>query len=250
MKLKGKAAIVTGAERGIGRAIALALAEAGASVVVNYHISQADAESVCGDIRNAGGRAIAVRADISKLEEHPRLIQASIENFGTLDILVNNAGIQIHESVLTAKAETWDKIQGVNLRGAYFLSCAAARIMKVAGKGKIVCIVSVHDAVPLRDRAIYSISKAGAGMMMKTLALELAESGIQVNAVSPGAILTGMNRKGLSDPERLKQLLTRIPMGRVGEPRDIGGSVVFLASEDADYITGTTIYVDGGLLLS
>ena len=250
MKLKGKAAIVTGAERGIGSAVAMALAEAGASVVVNYHASQADAERVCEDIRRAGGQAVAVRADVSKLEEHPLLIQASIENFGTLDILVNNAGIEIHESVLAAKAETWDKIQDVNLRGAYFLSCAAARVMKSAGRGKIVCIVSVHDAAPLRDRAIYSISKAGAGMMMKSLALELAEFGIQVNAVSPGAILTDMNRKSLSDPGRLSRLLTRIPMGRLGEPSDVGGSVVFLASEEAEYITGTTIYVDGGLLLS
>ena len=250
MKLKGKAAIVTGAERGIGRAIAVALAQAGASVVVNYYASQADAESVCADIRNVGAQAVAVRADVSKLEEHPLLIQASIENFGSLDILVNNAGIEMHESVLAAKAETWDKIQDVNLCGGYFLSCAAARVMKDAGKGKIICIVSVHDAAPLRDRAIYSISKAGAGMMMKSLALELAEFGIQVNAVSPGAILTDMNRKSLTDPDRLSRLLTRIPMGRIGEPRDVGGSVVFLASEDADYITGTTIYVDGGLLLS
>ncbi len=250
MKLKGKAAIVTGAERGIGSAVAMALAEAGASVVVNYHASQADAERVCEDIRSAGGQAVAVRADVSKLEEHPLLIQASIENFGTLDILVNNAGIEIHESVLAARAETWDKIQDVNLRGAYFLSCAAARVMKSAGRGKIVCIVSVHDAAPLRDRAIYSISKAGAGMMMKSLALELAEFGIQVNAVSPGAILTDMNRKSLSDAGRLNRLLTRIPMGRLGEPSDVGGSVVFLASEEAAYITGTTIYVDGGLLLS
>lgn len=250
MNLEGKAAIVTGAERGIGRAIALALAKAGASVVVNYYSSQADAVRVCEDIRSTGGRAVAVRADVSKLEEHSLLIQASLENFGTLDILVNNAGIQIHESVLAATEETWDKIQDVNLRGAYFLSCAAARVMKDAGKGKIICIVSVHEVAPLRDRAIYSISKAGASMMMKSLALELAEFGIQVNAVSPGAILTDMNRKRLSDPDRLNRLLARIPAARLGESGDIGGSVVFLASQDADYITGTTIYVDGGLLLS
>jgi NAD(P)-dependent dehydrogenase (short-subunit alcohol dehydrogenase family) len=249
MRLQGKVAIVTGAGRGIGRAIAIGYAREGASVVVNYARSAEAAEEAVCNIRNAGGKAIAVRADVSQSSDQDALIAAALNEFGALDILVNNAGIEYNEPVLEASEETWEQTIGVNLKGAYFLSSKAAAVMRRAGGGKIVNISSIHDVQPLRDRAIYSITKGGMLMMVKSLALELAEYNIQVNAISPGAILTDMNRKHLADPQRRARLLDRIPAKRLGEPEDLVGAAVFLASPDSDYATGTTIYVDGGLIL-
>lgn len=249
MRLKNRIAIVTGAGRGIGRAIAIGYAREGASVVVNYSRSQEAAEEAVGVIRAAGGKAIALRADVARLEDHDRLISRTIEEFGSLDVLVNNAGIEINEPVLESKTGTWDQTMGVNLTGAYFLACAAARAMARSGGGKIINISSVHDVEPLRNRAIYSITKGGMLMMVKSLALELAEHNIHVNAISPGAILTDMNRKHLTDPPRRERLLSQIPMKRIGDPEDIVGAAVFLASAESNYVTGTTIYVDGGLRL-
>ena len=167
-----------------------------------------------------------------------------------MDILVNNAGIEFHESVLDASAETWQRTIDVNLRGAYFLSCKAASLMSSGSKGgSIINISSVHDVEPLRNRAIYSISKGGLMMLTKSLALELAVHNIRVNAISPGAILTDMNRARLSNSAKRDRLLARIPLQRIGEPEEIGGAAVFLASAESSYVTGTTIYVDGGLLL-
>jgi glucose 1-dehydrogenase len=249
MRLEQKVAIVTGAGRGIGRAIALAYAREGAGVLVNYAHSEEDAEAVVQEILHGGGRAIAVHADIGNVDQHDALIDAALQKFGRLDILVNNAGIEVHERVLEPKLETWERTIGVNLKGAYFLSCKAAAVMRKTGGGKIINISSVHDVEPLRDRAIYSISKAGMLMMVKSLALELAEFSINVNAISPGAILTDMNRQHLNDPARRARLLGKIPANRIGEPQDISGAAILLASAESDYITGTTIYVDGGLLL-
>ncbi len=249
MRLEQKVAIVTGAGRGIGRAIALAYAREGAGVLVNYAHSEEDAGAVVQEILHAGGRAIAVHADIGNVDQHDALIDAALQKFGRLDILVNNAGIEVHERVLDPKLETWERTIGVNLKGAYFLSCKAAAVMRKTDGGKIINISSVHDVEPLRDRAIYSISKAGMLMMVKSLALELAEFNINVNAISPGAILTDMNRQHLNDPARRARLLGKIPANRIGEPQDISGAAILLASAESDYITGTTIYVDGGLLL-
>jgi glucose 1-dehydrogenase len=249
MRLKGKVAIVTGAGRGIGHAIAIGYAREGARVVVNYSRSQEAAEDAVCAIRAAGGEAIAVGADVARMEDHELLIARTLEAFGAIHVLVNNAGIEFNEPVLESKPETWEQTMGVNLRGAYFLSCAAARVMAASGGGKIVNVSSVHDIVPLRNRAIYSITKGGMLMMVKSLALELAEHNIHVNAISPGAILTDMNRKHLTDPPRRDRLLGQIPLKRIGDPEDIVGAAVFLASAESDYVTGTTIYVDGGLLL-
>lgn len=249
MRLQGKVAIVTGAGRGIGRAIALGYAREGAAVVLNYSQSREAAEEAAKSIRDNGGKAVAVRADVSSLEDHDTLIAAALQEFGALHILVNNAGIEIHEPVLEASLETWERTIGVNLKGAYFLSCRAASAMMRSGGGKIVNISSVHDVEPLRNRAIYSISKGGMTMLVKSLALELAECNIHVNAISPGAILTDMNRKHLTEPARRDRLIGQIPVGRIGDPEDIVGAAVFLASSESDYVTGTTIYVDGGLLL-
>lgn len=250
MRLKDRVAIVTGAGRGIGRAIALGFAREGAAVIVNYSRSGMQAEEVVHQIRAAGGRAEAVRADVKELGEHDRLVSAAVEHFGSLHILVNNAGIEIHEPFLEASVETWDLTLGVNLKGPYFLSRKAVEAMIRSGGGKIVNVSSVHDVEPLRNRAIYSITKGGMMMMTKSLALELGEYKINVNSISPGAILTDMNRKSLSDSANLTRLMGKIPLKRIGDVSDITGAAVFLASPESEYMTGSTIYVDGGLLLT
>jgi glucose 1-dehydrogenase len=249
VRLKGKAAIVTGAGRGIGRAIAAGYAREGAGVIVNYSRSKDAADELVSAIRAAGGRAAGVLADVADRASHDALIQAALNEFGRLDILVNNAGIEIHEPAMEPTSDTWHKTMGVNLEGAYFLSAKAAKAMLQVGGGKIINISSVHDFVPLRNRAIYSMTKGGMMMMTKSLALEFAEHNIQVNSVSPGAILTDMNRNSLAQPGRTEWLLQHIPAKRIGEPEDIVGAAVFLASPESNYVTGTTIYVDGGLLL-
>jgi glucose 1-dehydrogenase len=250
MRLKDRVAIVTGAGRGIGHAIAWGFAREGAAVVVNYSRSATPAEELASSIRAQGGRAVAVQADIKELGEHDRLISAALEQFGALHILVNNAGIEIHEPFLAATPETWDRTVGVNLRGPYFLSRKAAETMLRFGGGKIINVSSVHDVEPLRNRAIYSITKGGMMMMTKSLALELGEHKINVNAISPGAILTDMNLKSLSEPGNLERVLKKIPAQRIGDVDDIVGAAVYLASSESDYVTGSTIYVDGGLLLT
>jgi glucose 1-dehydrogenase len=248
VRLQGKSAIVTGAGGGIGRAIALAYAREGAAVAVNDRCRETAQETV-GEIRSKGGKAISICGDVSIVSEHHDLITATLKEFGSLHILVNNAGIEIHEPVLQATLETWDSVIGTNLRGPYFLSCKAAAIMARSGGGAIIHVSSVHDLEPIRERSVYSISKSGTLMLVKSLALELAELNIRVNAISPGAILTNMNRTGLSDPHEMSKLLARIAMKRIGIPEDIAGAAVFLASPESDYVTGTTIYVDGGFLL-
>jgi glucose 1-dehydrogenase len=250
MKLRDRVAIVTGAGRGIGVALAKGLAREGAAVVVNYSRSAAEAENVVRTIREGGGRAVALQADVSELADHERLIAAALDNFGRLDILVNNAGIEFRESFLTTTVEQWDQTLGVNLKGVYFLSQKAAQAMIGGGRGgKIINISSCHDTVPLNNRSAYAVSKGGLAMLTKSLALELAEHEINVNAVSPGAILTEMNREHLSVPEVKARLLARIPWNRLGEVEDCVGATVFLASPESDYVTGATLYVDGGLLL-
>jgi glucose 1-dehydrogenase len=250
MKLKDQVAIVTGAGRGIGVALAKGCAREGAAVVVNYSKSADAAEEVVREIKAAGGRAVAVRADVKELPDHERLISAALDNFGGLNILVNNAGMEYRESFLTTTEAQFDQTLGVNLKGVFFLSQQAARVMIRAGKGgKIINISSCHDTVPLNLRSAYGISKGGLGMLTKSLALELAEHKINVNAISPGAILTEMNSAALSVPEVRARLLARIPWNRLGDVEDCVGAAVFLASSEADYVTGTTLYVDGGLLL-
>jgi glucose 1-dehydrogenase len=250
VRLKDRVAIITGAGRGIGRAIALGFAREGAAVVVNYSLSAAQAEELVRSIHVSGGKAVAVQADVKELSEHDRLVSAAVEQFGALHILVNNAGIEIHEPFLKATVETWELTLGVNLKGAYFLSQKAAEVMSRHGGGKIINVSSVHDVAPLRNRAIYSITKGGMMMMTKSLALELGEYKINVNSLSPGAILTDMNRKSLSEPGNTERVLSRIPWRKIGETEDVVGAAVYLASSESDYVTGSTIYVDGGLLLT
>lgn len=250
MKLKDRTAIVTGAGRGIGAALAKGLAREGAAVVVNYSRAAAEARKVAGDILAAGGRAVAVQADVKELSEQQRLIAAALDNFGRLDILINNAGIEYREPFLSTTVEQWDQTMGVNLKGVFFLSQKAAQAMVRSGKGgKIINLSSCHDTVPLALRSAYGVSKGGLAMLTKSLALELGEHKINVNAISPGAILTEMNSQHLSQPEVRARLVARIPWNRLGDVEDCVGAAVFLASSESDYVTGATLYVDGGLLL-
>jgi glucose 1-dehydrogenase len=248
-RLAGRVAIVTGGGRGIGAALARGLAREGAAVVVNYSRSGAEARAVVAEILGCGGKATAVQADVSALAHHDRLVSAALDSFGKLDVLVNNAGIEYRQPFLTTTVEQWEQTVGVNLKGAYFLCQRAAAEMVKSGGGRIVNISSVHDTVPLAGRSAYAVSKGGLAMLTKALALELAEHRINVNAVSPGAILTEMNRSSLENPETRARLLARIPANRLGDVEDCVGAAVFLASPEADYLTGATLYVDGGLLL-
>ncbi len=246
----GSVAIVTGAGRGIGSAIALAYARQGARVVVNYSRSEVAAQELVAQIQSEGFCAIPMKADIDDLCQHQALIEAALDNFGRLDILVNNAAASARESFLEARPETWDLLFNVNLRGPYFLSKLAAQSM-VNGScgGKIINISSVHDIEPAVNCSAYCITKAGLLMLTKALALELASHHINVNAISPGAIHTDINRVVLASPAYRKSVLERIPCQRIGGVDDVAGAAVFLASAASDYITGTTIYVDGGMLL-
>ena len=241
--------MITGANQGIGRALAKGLAREGARVVVNYPPWVPSAEDVVREIAEAGGQAVAAQADVKELSEHSRLVSTALERFGRLDILINNAGVEFREPFLSARPEIWEATMGVNLKAPYFLSQRAAEAMIRAGRGKIINLSSVHDTVPLPDRSVYAISKGGIAMLTRALALELAEHRINVNAIAPGAILTDLNREALSIPERRARLLDRIPWNRIGDVEDIVGAAVFLASPESDYVTGATIYVDGGLLL-
>jgi glucose 1-dehydrogenase len=250
MRLKNRVAIVTGAGRGIGAALAKGLAAEGAAVAVNYSRSAKEAEAVVSEITAAGGRALAVQADVQDLSAHARLVSAAVDTFGGLDILINNAGIEFRQPFLECTEENWNTTVGVNLKGAYFLSQAAAREMVRFGRGgKIINISSVHDEVPIKNLSIYSITKGGMKMLTKSLAYELAQHRINVNSISPGAILTDMNREVLSNPAYNAKVLDKIPWRRIGDVQDLVGAAVFLSSGESDYVTGTTLYIDGGLLL-
>ena len=254
MTLESKAALVTGAARGIGRAIAQALARAGAAVVVN-DIDEPGAECTAAEIRKQSGKAVSAPADIAELSTHEMLVTRTIEQFGRLDILVNNAGIQFHEPFLDSQPDSWDRTLAVNLKGPFFLArCAAQRMIGTASErpalaGTILNIASIHDSVALRDRSIYAISKGGMRMLTRALAFELAEHHITVNAISPGAILTDINRETLAQPGNREAVLKKIPLGRIGDASDIAEAAVFLVSPAASYITGATLYIDGGILV-
>ncbi len=255
--LEGQRALVTGANSGIGEAIAIGLAEAGAAVVVNYVSGAERAEKVVADIRGHGGRAIAIQADVSDEEQVEAMFAQATAEFGSLDILVNNAGLQQDAALADMTLAQWRKVIDVNLTGQFLCSRAAVREFLRRGvdprvscsAGKILCVSSVHDVIPWAGHANYAASKGGVSMFMKTMAQELAHHKIRVNALSPGAIKTPINTSAWDTREAEAALLKLIPYYRVGETRDIARAAVWLASDHSDYVTGATLYVDGGMTL-
>lgn len=249
MKLRNKVALVTGSSQGIGLGIARRLAEEGADVVINSRKHDEQAQEAVDQIRALGRRTCFIAADVGSVADCQRLVREAIEQMGRLDILVNNAGIQAHAAFLEADEEDFDNVLSVNLRGPFFLSQAFARHLRETARGG--CIInnsSVHEELPFPNFSSYCASKGGLKMLMRNLAIELAPLGITVNNVAPGAIETPINSELLNQPDKLASLLGNIPAGRLGQPRDVAGAVAFLASEDAGYVTGTTLTVDGGLL--
>jgi glucose 1-dehydrogenase len=255
--LVGQKALVTGASSGIGRSVALAMARAGADVIVNWVNGEKAALSVVQEIEALGVTAHAVRADISDEAQVVDMFAAAREYYGTIDILVNNAGLQRDSRFEDMSVSDWRRVLDVNLTGQFICAREAVREFKRRGinesvsraLGKIVCISSVHDVIPWAGHVNYAASKGGVAMFMKTLAQEVAPARIRVNSVSPGAVRTSINKEAWATPEALTNLMRLVPYKRIGEPEDIGRAVVFLASDDADYITGATLYVDGGMTL-
>lgn len=247
--LKGKKALVTGASRGIGRGIALSLATAGASVAVNYNSKVQEAEAVAAEIKKLGVDSFSVQADVSKKEQIIKMFEEIKNKFGQLDILVNNAGIVFMNPIDKITEEEWDKVLDINLKGQFFCVQEAIKIMTKGGKiVNISSIASGGVGVGFGNIAHYASSKGGVIAMVEDLAIELGPRGININAIGPGVIDTDMTSGILADEKTKSGMLARIPKGRFGKPEDIGAAAVFLASDEADYITGTVIYVDGGWL--
>jgi len=255
--LAGQVALVTGANSGIGKAVAIGLGKAGADVIVNYVADAASAEAVAEEIEAAGNRAVAVKADVSKEAEVQAMFRQIIERFGTLHVLVNNAGLQRDATFAEMTLEQWSFVIGVNLTGQFLCAREAVREFKRRGvdpkvsaaAGKIICMSSVHEVIPWGGHANYAASKGGVMQLMKSMAQELAPFRIRVNSIGPGAVRTPINRAAWSTPEAYAALMKLVPYERIGEPEDIAQAVVWLASDDSDYVTGTTLFVDGGMTL-
>jgi glucose 1-dehydrogenase len=256
-KLKGQTALVTGANSGIGLAVAIALGNDGASVVVNYVTHPEVANDVVKQIEANGGNAIAIHADVSDEQQVQSMFQQMFDKYGTIDILVNNAGLQKDSPLESMSLADWQLVINVNLTGQFLCAREAVKEFLRRGivperscaAGKIICMSSVHEVIPWAGHTNYAASKGGINMMMKSMAQELAPKKIRVNGIGPGAIQTPINRQAWGTPEALNKLLTLIPYGRIGQPEDIGKVAVWLASDESDYVTGTTLFADGGMLL-
>ena len=256
-RLKNQTCIVTGANSGIGRAIATAMAREGANVVVNYVSNDTATEEVLAEIQQMGGTAIGFRADVSQEEQVLAMFAETIQTFGTVDILVNNAGLQRDAAFHEMTRRDWQQVIDVNLTGQFF--CAREAIREYlrrgfrpevsAALGKILCISSVHEVIPWAGHANYAASKGGVMLMMKSIAQEYGPKKIRINSIAPGAIRTPINRMAWETPEAENELLKLIPYLRIGETSDIGSTAVWLASDESDYIHGTSIFVDGGMTL-
>ena len=249
MNLRGKVAVVTGAGTGIGQAIAVAFAEAGAAVVVDYVGDATASDETIAKINAVGGKSLAVRADVSLPEDVRGLVQQTVAAFGKLDIFVNNAGIEKKFAFVDYPFEVWQKIMAVNLTGAFLCAQAAARQMiQQGGGGRIINISSIHEDLPMPTNAPYCATKGGLRMLMRTIAVELAPHQITVNNIGPGAIFTPIDKDVESNAALNAQILAEIPMGRWGKPEEVAKLAVFLASDDAAYMTGSTHFIDGGML--
>jgi glucose 1-dehydrogenase len=255
--LAGQKALVTGANSGIGRAVAIALAEAGADVAVNFLELAEAANEVVSAIQQIGTKAVAIRADVSQEDQVQVMFKQAIEELGTVDILVNNAGIQNDAPIDRMTLAQWDAVIGTNLTGQFLCAREAIREFKRRGTvetvsasaGKIIFMSSVHEVIPWAGRVNYAASKGGIMLLMKSIAQEVASLKIRANSICPGAIRTPLNRPAWEEPKAYNELMTLIPYNRIGEPEEIGRLAVFLASDYADYITGASIFVDGGMTL-
>jgi glucose 1-dehydrogenase len=255
--LQGQKALVTGASSGIGRAVALAMAEAGADVVVNYFSDQVSAGVVCREAESVGARAIAIQADVGVETDVSAMFDRMLAELGTIDILVANAGLQQDAAIAEMTLGQWNKVIAVNLTGQFLCARAAIREFRRRGvisevsrsAGKIIAMSSVHQQIPWAGHVNYAASKGGVDMLMRSLAQEVAPERIRVNAIAPGAIRTAINRAAWDRDEALRRLLRLIPYGRIGEPEDVARAAVWLASDASDYVVGTTLFVDGGMTL-
>ena len=255
--LRGQKALVTGANSGIGRAVALALGRAGADVVVNYYAGEEAAQAVVEEIHGHGAKAIAHKADVSKENEVQGMFERAVGELGTVDILINNAGLQQDAAFDEMTLAQWNRVIGVNLTGQFLCVREAVREFRRRGvvkdvscaAGKIICVSSVHEVIPWAGHVNYAASKGGVMLMMKSIAQEVAGYRIRVNSIAPGAIRTPINTSAWDTQEAYQALMKLIPYNRIGEPDDIGRVAAWLASDQADYISGTTIFVDGGMTL-
>jgi glucose 1-dehydrogenase len=248
MKLAGKVVLVTGGSQGIGAAIAVRLAGEGADIVVNHYMQPEKAEAVKAQIESLGRRAVAIETNVGAPAEDVRLISDGVAALGQIDILVNNAGVERNAPFWEVTEADYDFVLNTNLKGAFFTTQAFVKYLQTRKTpGKIINISSVHEDLPFPHFTAYCASKGGLKMMTRNLSIELAPFGITINNVAPGAIETPINTALLHDPAKLNALLQNIPLNRLGQPSDVSSAVAFLASSDADYITGTTLVVDGGL---
>jgi glucose 1-dehydrogenase len=247
MKLQDRIALVTGAGSGIGYAIAERFAEEGAHVAINYLGYQAEAEALAESIKKKGRRSIAIAADVSQAAQVEQMVQRVVQELGGLDILVNNAGIEYNTPFLEIPESQWDKVLAVNLKGCFLCSQAAAREMVKQKRGRIINMSSIHEDVVFIAHADYAASKGGMRMFTRTIAQELAPYNITVNDICPGAIETPINKATLENPSLVNTLLAEIPLDRLGQTSDVAAMAVFLASDDAAYVTGASFRVDGGM---
>jgi len=248
LRLEGKKALVTGSSGGIGEAVAIRYAEEGADVIVNYRSNPEGARRTVEAIKALGRIGVAIQADLSKIAEVQKLVDESIKALGHLDILVNNAGVEKNAPFWEVTEKDYDLVLDVNLKGVFFTTQAFARhLMARKSPGKVINMSSVHEDLPFPNFTPYCASKGGLKMMTRNLAIELAPFGITVNSIAPGAIETPINSKLLNDPAKLNALLAQIPLKRLGKTTDVAGLAAFLASSDADYMTGSSVFVDGGL---
>src|SRR5215216_233909 len=249
LRLENKVAVITGSSLGIGSAIALAFAKEGAAVAVDYRSHPDEAKEIVEQIESFGSKAISVHADVSNPEDVKNLIQKAVEEFGRLDVMINNAGMEEKMPFLVTPLDVWNKTIAVNLTGAW-LGCqeAAKQMVSQGGSGRILNISSVHEDLPMPTYSPYCATKGGVRMLMRTIAVELAPHNITVNNIAPGAIETPINKNLDEHPEQRQELLSEIPLGRIGRPEDVASLAVYLASDAASYSTGSTFFVDGGMM--
>ncbi len=257
LKLKGQTALITGGDSGIGKGIALKMAAAGANILINYNSDKEAAEETVTQLKALGASAICYQADVSDEQDVQKMFEEAIKQFGTIDILVNNAGLQQDAAFVDMTLKQWNKVISVNLTGQFLCAREAVREFIKRGArpevskalGKIICISSVHEVIPWGGHANYAASKGGIMMLMKSMAQELGGLKIRINSIAPGAIKTDINNEAWETPEAAAKLLKLIPYNRIGVTEDIGNAAVWMASDDSDYMHGTTMFVDGGMTL-